>query len=59
MTIVVVTHEPDVAQHAGRILTFRDGRVVSDERIVAPRDAAAALVELPRDPDDVPDEVIA
>ena len=30
-TVVLVTHEPDVAQHAGRILTFRDGRVVGWE----------------------------
>jgi putative ABC transport system ATP-binding protein len=45
MTIVVVTHEPDVAQHAGRILTFRDGRVVGDERVAAPHDAARTLAE--------------
>jgi len=31
MTIVVVTHEPDVARFARRILRFRDGKVVSDE----------------------------
>jgi len=31
-TIVVVTHEHDIAQHARRIITFRDGRVVEDER---------------------------
>jgi putative ABC transport system ATP-binding protein len=51
MTIVVVTHEADVAAHAGRILSFRDGRVVHDERIAAPRDAAASLAEIPRDPE--------
>jgi putative ABC transport system ATP-binding protein len=56
MTIVVVTHEPDVAQHAGRILTFRDGRVVRDERVAAPRDAAAALAELPRTVEDEAEE---
>jgi len=31
-TLVVVTHEPDVAAHALRILHIRDGRVVRDER---------------------------
>jgi putative ABC transport system ATP-binding protein len=31
MTVVVVTHEPDVARFARRILRFRDGKVVSDE----------------------------
>jgi len=30
ITIVMVTHEPDVARHAGRVITFRDGRVASD-----------------------------
>ncbi len=29
MTIVLVTHEPDIATYAGRILTFRDGRRVA------------------------------
>ncbi|MBM4442600.1 MAG: ABC transporter ATP-binding protein [Candidatus Rokubacteria bacterium] len=47
MTIVVVTHEPDVAAHAGRVLTFRDGRVIRDARVTTPRDASAALAELP------------
>jgi len=31
MTVMLVTHEPDVARHARRILRFRDGRVVEDE----------------------------
>ena len=31
MTVVLVTHEPDIARYAGRILGFRDGRVVQDE----------------------------
>ena len=41
MTIVLVTHEPDVAAYAERQLTFRDGRIVSDE----PRTAMAAGVD--------------
>jgi putative ABC transport system ATP-binding protein len=49
MTIVVVTHEADVAAHAGRILSFRDGRMVRDERIAAPRNAEASLAAMPRD----------
>jgi putative ABC transport system ATP-binding protein len=32
MTVVLVTHEPDIARFARRILGFRDGRVVQDER---------------------------
>lgn len=30
-TIVMVTHEHDVAQHAQRVMTFRDGQLVKDE----------------------------
>jgi putative ABC transport system ATP-binding protein len=39
ITIVLVTHEPDVAAHASRVLTFRDGAIVADTR---PRPALAA-----------------
>jgi putative ABC transport system ATP-binding protein len=42
MTIVLVTHEHDVALYATRVIAFRDGRVLSDER-QAPRDAARDL----------------
>jgi putative ABC transport system ATP-binding protein len=61
MTIVVVTHEADVAAHAGRALMFRDGRVIRDERVAAPRDAAVALAALPREADTVDEtaEVLA
>ncbi len=43
-TIVVVTHDEDVAAYAKRTVRFRDGRVIADERIAAPKDAAAMLV---------------
>ena len=39
LTIVMVTHEPDVAACAARVVTVRDGHVVSDERVAAPRQA--------------------
>jgi putative ABC transport system ATP-binding protein len=32
-TIILVTHEPDIAQRAHRVITIRDGRIESDERI--------------------------
>ncbi len=32
LTVVLVTHEPDVAAWAARIVTMRDGRIVSDRR---------------------------
>jgi putative ABC transport system ATP-binding protein len=46
ITLVVVTHEPDIAAHFGRVVTFRDGEVVSDQRqtpvrVVAAREASA------------------
>jgi putative ABC transport system ATP-binding protein len=31
-TVIMVTHEPDIAQHARRIVVLRDGRISSDER---------------------------
>ncbi|MBO7237940.1 MAG: ABC transporter ATP-binding protein [Elusimicrobiaceae bacterium] len=30
-TIILITHEPDIAEFAGRLITFRDGKKVSDE----------------------------
>ena len=47
LTLVLVTHEPDIAAYASRVLVFRDGRLLSDERRPAPGDAAAALAALP------------
>jgi putative ABC transport system ATP-binding protein len=46
MTIVLVTHEPDIAEFAARVVVMRDGRVLSDQR-QTPKDAAAAMRELP------------
>ena len=44
LTVVVVTHEPDIAAYASRVLVMRDGRVVADRRQqpvpAAPRGAA-------------------
>ena len=33
MTVMLVTHEPDVAAHARRLVSFRDGHIVSDEPV--------------------------
>jgi putative ABC transport system ATP-binding protein len=47
ITMIVVTHEPDIAAYAGRNIHFRDGRLQRDVRIEQPRDAAAELRSLP------------
>ncbi|HEX9686081.1 MAG TPA: ABC transporter ATP-binding protein [Burkholderiales bacterium] len=43
MTVVLVTHERDVAAFASRIVSFRDGRVVDDRRVAQPADAREML----------------
>ncbi len=47
LTIVLVTHEPDIAQYASRTIAFRDGRVLRDQRSAQPRDASSELAALP------------
>jgi putative ABC transport system ATP-binding protein len=47
MTVVLVTHEPDISRYAGRVLNFRDGRITRDEAVADPTDARKALLSLP------------
>lgn len=46
VTIVLVTHEPDIARHTGRIVRFRDGRIISDEKVDDPIDAREVIRNL-------------
>jgi len=43
MTIVIVTHEPDIAHYADRIIVFKDGHVLTDEQVAEPRNAGREL----------------
>jgi len=47
ITVVLITHEHDIAEYAHRVITFRDGRVTSDRLVEARRQAAAELLALP------------
>jgi len=53
ITVVLVTHEPDIAEFADRIVTVRDGRIVTDRRVPDTRDAAEELAKLPAPEDDL------
>jgi putative ABC transport system ATP-binding protein len=58
ITLVLVTHEPDIAQYADRIIVFKDGKIKSDYQVQDKRDAAEELKNLPviEDDDDEDEE---
>ena len=58
-TIVLVTHEPEIAEFCGRIVVFRDGHVLSDRISEHPASAEEALRRLPVDPGLDSDETAA
>lgn len=49
VTIVLVTHEPDIAEHTKRILRFKDGMLKSDELVAKPLDARQVLSQIKLD----------
>ncbi len=48
ITVVYVTHEPDIAAHARRVIQMRDGRIVSDLINESPQSAQDELRQLGR-----------
>ena len=49
LTILMVTHEPDIARHAMRLITIRDGRIHQDAPVASPQRAIDLLAALPPD----------
>ncbi|HQZ38147.1 MAG TPA: ABC transporter ATP-binding protein [Vicinamibacterales bacterium] len=49
ITVVLITHESDIAEYASRVVSFRDGVIVSDRAVTGRRDAAEELRKLPPD----------
>lgn len=47
ITLVLVTHEPDIVQYAQRVVVFKDGKIKKDYRVDDQRDAAEELRSLP------------
>jgi putative ABC transport system ATP-binding protein len=47
ITILLVTHEPDIAEYTKRIVVLRDGHIISDRAIASRRDARADLASMP------------
>ncbi len=47
ITLILVTHEQDIAQYAQRVIVFKDGKIKKDYQIDEPRDAAEELRSLP------------
>jgi len=49
ITIIIITHEKDIALYAKRNITFRDGRIVKDEAVAARKKAKDDLLSLPEE----------
>jgi putative ABC transport system ATP-binding protein len=55
ITVLLITHEIDIAEYGTRLIRFRDGRVVADQAVKHRRNAADELAALPPpEPDDMP-----
>ena len=49
ITIILITHEKDIAAYAKRNIAFRDGKIVRDEMLPEPKNAEEELAALPEE----------
>jgi putative ABC transport system ATP-binding protein len=56
ITLILVTHEHDIAQYADRVIVFKDGKIKKDYKIDNPRNASEELKQLPDVEVDVDDD---
>ena len=49
ITIILITHEKDIAGYAKRNITFRDGKIVKDEIVTTSKNAKEELLSLPQE----------
>ena len=45
-TVIMITHDRDLAEHANRVIVLDDGRIAEDELVGEPRDAEAELAAM-------------
>ena len=56
LTIVLVTHEPDIAQYASRVVVVRDGLITRDTPVLDRRDAAEELLSMPKQEEELEEQ---
>lgn len=49
ITVILITHEKDIAAYAKRNIDFRDGKIVRDEKLSSPKNAEDELLSLPEE----------
>jgi putative ABC transport system ATP-binding protein len=56
ITLILVTHETDIAEYADRVIVFKDGKIKKDYPVQNPRNAAEELKNLPAVEEDEDEE---